>query len=67
MPTVMTMFTQTSEETRRLLRYKKEIRRAGSEVVVLKPNLKGTLPAVSTPLIATREPLVPITAPNNLS
>ena len=63
-PTVLTMFTQTSEETRRLLRYQKEIR-PGSEVVVLKPNLEGTLAGGSTPLITTREPLIPVTA-NNL-
>ena len=41
-PTVLAMFTQTSEETRRLLRYQKEIR-PGTEVVVPKPNLEGQL------------------------
>ena len=41
-PTVLAMFTQTSEETRRLLRYQKEIR-PGTEVVVPKPKFEGQL------------------------
>ena len=55
---VLCMFTQTSEESRRLLRYQKCIR-PGTDVLVLKPNLEGQHAGGTTPLITTREPLVP--------
>ena len=56
--TVFCMFTQNSEESRRLLRYQKSIR-PGTDVLVLKPYLEGQLGGGATPLVTTREPLVP--------
>ena len=55
---VLCMFMQTSEESRRLLRYQKCIR-PGTDVLALKPHLQGQLAGGATPLITTREPLVP--------
>ena len=62
---VLCMFTQTSEESRRLLRYQKSIR-PGTDVLILKPNLEGQLAGGATPLITTREPLVPTGQLNTL-
>ena len=56
--TVFCMFTQNSEESRRLLRYQKSIR-PGTDVLVLKPYSEGQLGGGATPLVTTREHLVP--------
>ena len=53
-----------SEESRTLFRYFENLK-PGSVVTIIKPNIEGQLSRGGTPLISTREPLIPTTAAIN--
>ena len=62
--TVIALFSANSEESRTLFRYFENLK-PGSVVTIIKPNIEGQLSRGGTPLISTREPLIPTTAAIN--
>ena len=57
--TVIALFTQNTEESRRLLRYNDSLK-PGSHVSILMPSVEGQLSKNGTTLITTNEPLIPL-------
>ena len=56
--TVLALFSENSEETRRLFRYHEAIN-PGCQVEILKATVEGSLSRGGTASISTKEPLVP--------
>ena len=63
--TVMALFSQNSEDSRRLLRYNDYLR-PGTLVSILKATVEGQLTKSGTPLITTNEPLIPLEEKDSL-
>ena len=62
--TVIALFSANSQESRTLFRYSESLK-PGAVATFIKPNLEGQLARGGTPLISTREPIIPTTAAVN--
>ena len=63
---VVALFSPNSEESRRLFRYSEALR-PGLQVAIIKGIVEGQLSRGGTPLISTKEPLVPMEACSSIT